>query len=62
MKDEIKQYCKACIKCAENRKVSPRAPLHPLQTANAPFETIAIDFLGPFKPKSTQGNSYLPNG
>ena len=35
------------------------APLHPLQIANAPFETIAIDFLGPFKPKSTQGNSYI---
>ena len=57
---EIKEYCKACIQCAKtSRKFIPRAPLHPLQVADAPFAVIAIDILGEIRPISKQGNKYL---
>ena len=58
MKREIKEYCKACITCAENIKnANPKTFLHPLEIVDAPFSVIAIDFLGPIKQKSHQGNS-----
>ena len=56
---DIKTYCKACVKCAESRKTSPRTYLHPLEIADAPFSLIAIDFLGKIRPMSRQGNSYI---
>ena len=57
---DIKEYCKACVKCATtSKKVQPRAPLHPLQIADAPFAVLAIDFLGPMTPSSRQGNSFI---
>ena len=60
MRENIKEYCTACIKCATtSKKINHRAPLHPLEIADAPFSVIAIDFLGPFTPMSVQGNSYI---
>jgi len=36
-----------------------RAFLHPLEVATAPFEVIGMDFLGPIKPESINGNKYI---
>ena len=60
MSTEIKEYCKACVKCQETKKLSysVRPLLRPIDVARAPFDTISIDFMGPF-PKSRQGNSYI---
>ena len=60
MRNEIKEYCKACVKCAETSKRTTHSdPLKPLEIADAPFSVIAIDFLGPFNPASRKGNSNI---
>jgi transposase InsO family protein len=33
--------------------------LHPMEIATAPFEVIGMDFLGPIKPESTNGNKHV---
>jgi len=57
MKREIKEYCKACIKCAINKPAIHRDPSNPLPVADAPFSTIAIDFIGPLNQNPTLGNN-----
>jgi transposase InsO family protein len=39
--------------------VVTRAFLHPLEIATAPFEVIGMDFLGPIKPESLNGNKHV---
>ena len=56
---DIKKYCMSCEVCALQRKVVTRAFLHPLEIATAPFEVIGMDFLGPIKPESLNGNKYV---
>ena len=56
---EIKEYCKACVKCAINRKTSPRTFLHPLEITDASFAVIGIDVLGPIRPHSIQRNNNI---
>ncbi|KZR97391.1 Uncharacterized protein APZ42_007770, partial [Daphnia magna] len=36
-----------------------RALLHSLQPAQAPFETLGLDFLGPINPTSFEGNNHI---
>ena len=57
MKREIKEYCKACIKCAIDKPAIHRDPSNPLPVADAPFSTIAIDFIGPLNQNPTLGNN-----
>ena len=59
MRKEIKEYCKACKECNENSKCTLKAYLHPHELAQAPFQVIGIDFLGPIKPASTNGNKHI---
>ena len=59
MRAEIKEYCKACEACIANTTSQLRTYLHPHELANAPFEVIGIDFLGPIQPMSTNGNKYI---
>jgi hypothetical protein len=59
MLKDIKEYCQSCGACALQRRVVTRAFLHPLEIATAPFEVIGIDFLGPIKPESLNGNKYV---
>ena len=61
MAKDIKEYCKACVTCQETKKLSNsvRPLLRPIDEARGPFDIISIDFIGPFSPKSTQGNSYI---
>ena len=33
--------------------------LTPLELAKAPFDVVGMDFMGPFKPPSSQGNKYI---
>ena len=59
MLKDVKKYCKSCEVCALQRKVVTRAYLHPLEISTAPFEVIGMDFLGPIKPESLNGNKYV---
>ena len=60
MLQEIKDYCRACVRCAEtSKRVINRPPPHPLQIADAPFSVIAIDFLRPINSPLIKGNSYI---
>ena len=59
MRKEIEAFCKTCHVCQKNYRPKFRAVLHPHELAKAPFEVIGIDFLGPIKPVSPQGNSVI---
>ena len=59
MLENIKEYCHACVSCAKNRKVQPRAHLLNIETPYIPFHTIGIDFLGPIKPHNRQINNHI---
>lgn len=54
MVKDIDHFCKTCHTCAMT-KVSPKAPdgfAHPLAVPRAPWETISMDFIGPFPPSN----------
>jgi len=61
MAKDIKEYCKACLTCAKSKKLhtAVRPLMRPIDIARAPFDVLALDFMGPFRPKSRQGNSYI---
>ena len=59
MLKEIKEYCTTCEICAANTKCNRRAALHPHELATAPFQVVGVDFLGPIRPASPYGNSYI---
>jgi hypothetical protein len=56
MREDIKEYCRVCQRCLENTKATFRTFLHPLELAKAPFDVVGMDFMGPFKPPSSQGD------
>ncbi|KGG51072.1 hypothetical protein DI09_469p10, partial [Mitosporidium daphniae] len=57
---DVKEYCTSCEPCALGRRVhSTKAYLNPLDLATRPFEVLGLDFLGPIKPHSLQGNNYI---
>ena len=59
MLKNIHDYCNNCESCARNRKTTPRAKLHPIETPSIPFDTIGIDFLGPIKAHNRQANNHI---
>ncbi|KZS03690.1 Uncharacterized protein APZ42_033520 [Daphnia magna] len=44
---------------SRQRRSDNRALLHSLQPAQAPFETLGLDFLGPINPTSFEGNNHI---
>ncbi|KZS17759.1 Uncharacterized protein APZ42_016190 [Daphnia magna] len=57
---DVKEYCTSCEPCALGRRVhSMKAYFNPLDLATRPFEVLGLDFLGPIKPHSLQGNNYI---
>jgi transposase InsO family protein len=59
MRKEIHEYCRACEICTANSKSTLRAYLHPHELANAPFQVIGIDILGPITPESDHRNKHI---
>ncbi|KZS20625.1 Uncharacterized protein APZ42_012631 [Daphnia magna] len=57
--EDVKKYCQKCETCARQRRSDNRALLHSLQPAQAPFETLGLDFLGPINPTSFKGNKHI---
>ena len=56
---DIEQYCKTCPKCQTTKSSTQKVPglLHSLPVPTRPWESIAMDFVGPF-PESGH-NDYL---
>jgi len=56
----LRVHIEMCPECALYKKSRGRQAgmLHPTSPGERPFETINIDYLGPFA-KSTKGNSYI---
>jgi len=53
------RHCRSCPKCQMNSRASPRkAPMQERDRAVVPFETVAIDLVGPFE-KEKGGAKYL---
>ena len=59
MRADIKEYCATCAVCIANTPSRLRAKLHPHELATAPFQVIGMDFLGPIRPASPNGNIYV---
>ena len=55
----VEEFCKTCDICqqAKNSNKKPTGVLHPLPIPSKPWESIGMDFIGPF-PES-QGYNYL---
>ncbi len=59
MSKDISEYCKSCNKCQFNSKYKPRkAPMITGPILSEPFESIAIDLVGPLE-KGKGGYRYL---
>lgn len=59
MRLDIKEYCRVCETCIANTKSTLRTYLFPHELATAPFQVIGMDFLGPIKPESPNGNKFI---
>ena len=59
MRNEINMYCKDCETCARQRRISTKTFLNPIEITHAPFEVLGLDFLGPIRPHSLQGNNFV---
>ena len=58
MKPETEKHVRKCPACqARNPHVAQYAKLH-FDVAKMPMEFISMDLIGPFYPKSSQGNTY----
>ena len=59
MKRDVAKHCQQCTRCKQFNIVPARYSrgLH-YKVPTAPMEFIAMDLIGEFHPKSTQGNSY----
>ena len=59
MKNDVKWHITKCDTCAAD-KVPAKAPKAPLGhlTSGAPWDTLALDYLGPF-PRTPRGNKYI---
>ena len=51
MYSDIQAYVKSCLECQRSKmdKHARQPPLHPIPPAEAPFDRIHMDFLGPLK-------------
>ncbi|KZS06528.1 Uncharacterized protein APZ42_029989 [Daphnia magna] len=52
-------HCQACEICIANTSSTYRALLHPHEIAEAPFQVIGINFLGPITPVYPKENGYI---
>jgi hypothetical protein len=59
MATDIQKYCKTCVDCQRSKGSNhkPFRKLHPLPVPTKPWDSIGMDFIGPF-PKS-KGFNYL---
>ncbi len=59
MAKEILEYCNSCDMCQRRSKHKPRrAPAVERPVLSEPFESVAVDLVGPL-PKGKGGNRYL---
>jgi transposase InsO family protein len=59
MRNDIEEYCKTCETCAKQRRTPVKTFLLPLEITSTPFEVLGLDFLGPIRPHSLQGNNHV---
>ena len=50
--------CDVCQRTTDKGRVKP-APLTPLPVISEPFERVAVDIVGPFMPRSSEGYKYI---
>ncbi len=60
MSDYVARWVKNCLKCGA-RKTPQYSRRQPMQTyhVGAKLDTVSIDILGPFQPRTTMGNVYI---
>lgn len=58
---DVTRYCKSCDICQRTLpkgRVS-RVPLMQMPTISVPFKRVAVDIVGPIKPRAESGNMYI---
>jgi transposase InsO family protein len=60
MTKEVEDYCRSCAVCSANKSSNdlPAGLLKPLPIPERVWDSVGIDFVGPF-PKSKEGNDYI---
>lgn len=60
MVNHVKHYVKTCSQCQSNKHPTQavKVPIGIQKETDGPWETIAVDFMGPF-PRSRDGNRYV---
>ncbi|GFX79436.1 retrovirus-related Pol polyprotein from transposon 412 [Trichonephila clavipes] len=61
LKRDGKTYCEACKLYQLRRTVAyrDRIPIQPIIRPSNPFEVWSVDCIGPLKPRSRRGHSYI---
>jgi len=57
---EVQSFCRSCGVCQTTKPTNQKVPglLHSLPVPNRPWQSIAMDFVGPFPP-SKEGHNYV---
>lgn len=58
---DVRRFCKSCDICQRtvHKGKLPLAPLGKMPLIDTPFRRVAIDLIGPLKPKTEEGHSYI---
>ena len=61
MKTEIDSYVSSCIACQKHARVTKldRIPIIPMVRADAPFDQVFVDLIGPLNPASSRGHTHV---
>ena len=61
MKKDVTQYWETCLECQLQRCVteSDCDPVKSVTRSDNSMDVVNVDLIGPFKPKSSRGHSYI---
>jgi len=61
MTKDVREYCKTCDVCQKTtpKGRTPVAPLGTMPIVGVAFEQVAVDLIGPFSPRTTEGHRYV---
>ncbi len=61
IKQDVHDHCASCVECQLHRPVTKqdRVPITAVTRPEDSFDTVNVDLIGPFDPKSSRGHAYV---